>query len=90
MSRVHPQIGDSDSKVADIANSATNSIVQAIAEELIRLGLLGGLGDDRNLRKIVYQMVLSRITETQSGIPDSGETSTIERRFKTLPARDGS
>jgi hypothetical protein len=68
-----PVVGDREHNVADIAHAATNSIVQAVAKELRRLGLQGGLGDDRNLRKIVCQMVFSRMAETQCGIPYSGE-----------------
>ena len=51
MTRAESVIGDSE--VTDIAQSITNSIIQAVTQELLRLGLQGGLGDDRGLRTIV-------------------------------------
>jgi hypothetical protein len=48
-----PVVGTSDSKIAKIAHAATNSVIHVIAKELRKLGLRGGLGDDRALRKTV-------------------------------------
>jgi hypothetical protein len=71
VTRAEPVVADHE--IAAVAQAATNSIVQAIVEELLRLGLHGGLGDDRNLRKIVYQMVGSRVTEIQNANPTGGK-----------------
>ena len=64
MTRAETVIGNSEDK--DIAQAATNSIVQAIAKELLRLGLKGGLGDDRGLRRVVHQIVSRLIKESVS------------------------
>jgi hypothetical protein len=66
---------------------SSNSIIRVIAKELRRLGLRGGLGDDRALRETIYEMVLLRV-ETQNANPTSGEaprTDEIGERFDTLP-----
>lgn len=48
----------------------TNSVVKAVAKELLKPGLQGGVDDDCPLRETVYR---SPMAETQSGIPGSGE-----------------
>jgi hypothetical protein len=92
MSAVDLAIGVAEINVADIAHRMTNSLIQVIAKELRRQGLHGGLGDDRVLRKIVYQMVVSRVTETLAADLASGKspmrlTDEIEKRLDTQPEK---
>jgi hypothetical protein len=92
MSAVDLAIGVAEINVVDIAHRMTNSLIQVIAKELRRQGLHGGLGDDRVLRKIVYQMVVSRVTETLAADLASGKsrmrlTDEIEKRLNTQPEK---
>jgi len=73
MSAVRPAIGEHEA--ADISHSVTNSVIQAVAKELLKQGLRGGLGDDRPLRDVVYRMALARFTETLKANLTSGQIS---------------
>jgi hypothetical protein len=49
--------------VAAVDFAATDSIIRAVAKELRRLGLQGGLKDDRSLRRVIHEMFLPRLAE---------------------------
>ena len=63
MSFISDQIRNPEISTDTIAHGATNSIIQVVAEELKRLGLKGGLGNGRELRRVIFELVRERIND---------------------------
>lgn len=66
MTCTQPIIGDGDSKIADIADAATNTLIQTFAQEPRRRGFHGRVGHNRGLRRAIREMILRRLAERQN------------------------
>jgi len=78
--------GDSASKIAEIADAATNTLIQTVGEELQKLGLRGGLGDDRRLRRVIRETIVHRLAEPENAhftgaSHDPEEIKRLEKEF---------
>jgi hypothetical protein len=61
MGTLTSHIDDPTVGVEEIAHSAANSAIQAVAKELSKAGIRGGLGDDRALRALIYAVAARNV-----------------------------
>lgn len=54
--------------IGRIADSMTNSVMQAIAKEMLKQGCCGGLGDSRALRATAREVVIRSLSRMGGGL----------------------
>lgn len=68
---VETEIAEFRKRLNDVADAVTNSCIQAIAAEMKRQGLKGGLRDSRKLRNELLTTVKKNLTEDILGDDDN-------------------
>lgn len=88
MNIVSEQITDTDVSPDMAARAVTNSIIQTIANEMVKLGLTDEIDDDRRLRTLIHAAVLPRIQEMRSHVGEiSAEAATAPSFLHNTPIR---